>query len=415
MDRCGNHREDQPEDLGDRIPCPLDPGHTVYSKRLKHHLKICSKAREDEIILQQPFYKKGVNAGNPGLVVMSGDVEPVSAASQEVVQAWSDKITAVYPTAVRQVLGVSANPDALLDVSVVAEGTELAHSEKHEVQNQALAALVSRSRFLDEQGAALVEYGCGRGGLASAVMEHCPGCRCVLVDRETRRHKFENKQESRDELVMRLRLDIADFDLDAFLQPTLRDGNNLPVARDFQCGALSMTTVAGAMGPAERLEELWKTAAALQAPPWPPSKLLACAKHLCGGATDVTLRSLSGCRDASVVDRVGVCIATCCHHRCDAGSYVNFSFIQSLGLCETPAEFAQFVSTAGWAVGGIGSRDLAKRRIGMMTKRILDLGRVAWLRDNLGMKNAHIVDYISKSVTPENVVLLAGDIATPTE
>ena len=35
--RCGAHRED--EDDGARIPCPLDPNHTVFERRLKQHLK----------------------------------------------------------------------------------------------------------------------------------------------------------------------------------------------------------------------------------------------------------------------------------------------------------------------------------------------------------------------------------------
>merc|ERR1712008_639641 len=103
------------------------------------------------------------------------------------------------------------------------------------------------------------------------------------------------------------------------------------------------------------------------------------------------------------------CVATCCHHRCDAVSYVNPSFLRELGLCETDEDFAQFVSTAGWAVGGQGTaRDIEKRRYGMMAKRILDLGRVAWLQQELGLREAQLVSYIGKDVTPENIAIIAG-------
>merc|ERR1712048_991322 len=188
------------------------------------------------------------------------------------------------------------------------------------------------------------------------------------------------------------------------------DATTLPSAADFVTESLSLCTSNDGyhLGPAERLEELWKAAACLQAPPWPPSKVLACAKHLCGGATDVALRTLQGQKN----NAVAVCVATCCHHRCDANSYVNFSFLQELGLCETSEEFAQFVTTAGWAVGGHGgARNLEKRKVGMMAKRILDLGRVAWLQGKLGLCDATLVSYICKDVTPENIAIVAGHTA----
>ena len=45
-------------------------------------------------------------------------------------------------------------------------------------------------------------------------------------------------------------------------------------------------------------------------------------------------------------------------------------------LTEKPADFAEFLSAAGWAAGAV---DLRLRRAGIMAKRILDYGRVAWL------------------------------------
>jgi len=83
---------------------------------------------------------------------------------------------------------------------------------------------------------------------------------------------------------------------------------------------------------------------------------------------------------------------------------VNFPFLQSLGLCHSAEEFADFASTCGWALGSLVA---AQRRLGLMSKRILDLGRIAWLRQELGLTEAHLSCYIGKEVTPENVAIIA--------
>lgn len=415
--RCGAHAVNIQIKAGVRIPCPLDPGHTVYANRVAQHLRICSKRRQDEILVQQPFFSRGINSGDasatgpvrlPGVETHSG---PEGAALQGTgagvaAEALAERLCIAYRLAVRGVLGEQADPEELLERSMVAKGGALPHSEKHEVQNAALAALVSQQVV---ERALVVEYGCGRAGLAASLLAAHPGARCVLVEREGRRHKLENRQELRAERVLRLRLDIQDFDLAALLAEPL-DAAALPRASDFQREALSACNVdeseggARGPGPAERLEQLWRAAAALQEPPWPPQRVLACAKHLCGGATDVALRSLRPGRRGVAA---AVCIATCCHHRCDSTSYVNLPFLRGLGLCEHEADFEQLAAAAGWAVGGrVDARE--QRRIGMMAKRILDLGRVAWLRDELGLADAHLAAYVSKDVTPENMAILAG-------
>ena len=58
-------------------------------------------------------------------------------------------------------------------------------------------------------------------------------------------------------------------------------------------------------------------------------------------------------------------------------------------LTDQPQDFAEFVSAAGWAVGAVDTR---LRRAGVMAKRILDYGRVAWLSiwvaDNAGLETS---------------------------
>eukprot|EP00435_Cladocopium_sp_Y103_P047546 s293_g14.t1 len=57
------------------------------------------------------------------------------------------------------------------------------------------------------------------------------------------RHKFENKQDNKEEQVLRLRVDIVDFDLQQFLSSPL-DPQSLPSAADLSGGALSFAPLA---------------------------------------------------------------------------------------------------------------------------------------------------------------------------
>ncbi|KAG2388705.1 hypothetical protein C9374_000144 [Naegleria lovaniensis] len=45
----------QPSSLK-RVPCPIDPSHSVYEYRLKKHLKICNKSLSQNRMMQQPYY-----------------------------------------------------------------------------------------------------------------------------------------------------------------------------------------------------------------------------------------------------------------------------------------------------------------------------------------------------------------------
>eukprot|EP00929_Paragymnodinium_shiwhaense_P009114 TRINITY_DN113164_c0_g1_i1.p1 TRINITY_DN113164_c0_g1~~TRINITY_DN113164_c0_g1_i1.p1 ORF type:complete len:541 (-),score=136.66 TRINITY_DN113164_c0_g1_i1:94-1716(-) len=448
LSRCGHHRSmgggdsdvEAGEGEGDseRIPCPVDPSHTIFKKRLKQHLKVCTRLREDAVVEAQPFYRKGINSGravggsggDEGEATGAGEdanaAMPISAVSPEIVEEWIAQLTKAFQQAVKEVLGADVDPNSIVEQSVIqGDGADTRHADKHEVQNKALVELAypkapsAEEHALEVAASArdlcIVEYGCGRGGLGAAVLGARPGSRCVFVDREPRRHKIENRQESREERVLRLRLDISDFDVRSFLWEPL-DTSTLPTAESFERkgGVLKVAGPKGGRGPAERLAELWQASAALQSEPWPPPRLLACAKHLCGGGTDVALRSLAGVTGKQQQIGVEVCVATCCHHRCDTTSYVNVPFLRRIGVLgdrqggavSDEEAFRRLASAAGWGVGG--AKDLARRRAGIMAKRILDLGRVAWLRQELALASATLACYIDKGVTPENVAIVAG-------
>ena len=75
-------------------------------------------------------------------------------------------------------------------------------------------------------------------------------------------------------------------------------------------------------------------------------RVIGVAKHLCGGATDLALTSY---QKLAITQLQGLSMATCCHHMCDARTYVNLSFIiDEVGISEQ--QFNQMVRCSSWAI-----------------------------------------------------------------
>lgn len=121
-------------------------------------------------------------------------------------------------------------------------------------------------------------------------------------------------------------------------------------------------------------------------------KLVGIAKHLCGGATDLAIHSLT-----QSPLTYGVVIATCCHQKCDLRTYVNIPFLDQLGF-KKDYEKSWLFKTTSWAVSGayrvdqakndesISKSSLLKTVTGYKAKRIIDLGRAIILAEKCGLK-----------------------------
>lgn len=131
----------------------------------------------------------------------------------------------------------------------------------------------------------------------------------LLVDKASLRHKKDNKIEDRNS-VQRIRADISDLNLEKLDAVQLADN------------------------------------------------IVAVGKHLCGGATDVTLRCLMNGNQIRKSVK-GFVIALCCHHRCTWRPFVGKKFLLANGI--TQIEFDVMTKMVGWAVCGSGmSRQLRK-------------------------------------------------------
>ena len=152
----------------------------------------------------------------------------------------------------------------------------------------------------------------------------------VIVDRDTRRRKLD-KNFREEFYTVREKMDIADFNVEKFLEEDENIKDN--------------------------------------------SELLCVAKHLCGGATDLSLTSILKRQSKWPIQ--GVAIATCCHHQCDLKTYCNLKFLKDEGFTED--EIAILPRITSWAITQ-GSTTLEKKEIGFKAKRIIDYSRVLFIR-----------------------------------
>ena len=177
-------------------------------------------------------------------------------------------------------------------------------TKKHAVQNEAIVDAIGRLGLVDASPAVHVEFGAGKGGLTQALAARCAPSEHVLVDRFTPVNSVDRHTRDAVGGWTRLKMDIRHLRL-----------RGVPVV-------------------------------------WPddePAGLRrsAIGKHLCGAATDFTLRSVVGAGENARAAIDGVVIATCCHHRCEFGHYVNQPFVAELGFSER--DFAIIALLSSWA------------------------------------------------------------------
>ncbi|KAJ1650871.1 tRNA:m4X modification enzyme, partial [Dispira simplex] len=257
---------------------------------------------------------------------------------------------------------------------VVQQASLLGHMEKHGLLNPAYH---------------FVEFGAGKGELTTYVQHALVGetitpkskaevVQCetpvpfTLIDRRNFRNKFD---KFASHTVQRLEIDIKDLDLAEV--DGLKDRH-----------------------------------------------IVAYSKHLCGSATDLTLRCLEQFqREGGRI--AGVLIALCCHHSCNEALYVNPGYLERANVDDE--FFQRLTSMSGWATCGKPKQrggnprssqaddnseaqyvmDCTKREVvGRQCKRILDFGRAEFLKNNMAL-NPELIYYITQEASLENLALIA--------
>uniref|UniRef100_A0A182FWE6 tRNA:m(4)X modification enzyme TRM13 n=1 Tax=Anopheles albimanus TaxID=7167 RepID=A0A182FWE6_ANOAL len=392
--------------LTDRIPCPLDPKHSVAAAKLEKHLKICNARSPASIPVfivpdingydddtpppitpiqrikeQEPKQQQQQHTleEEPSLPEKTEAATPqkLSDLPAEQLGELIQKVQRIFDEQVGPIEEQSPRHPILDDeLDNAAYGPQ---TLKHLRQSSALIGLLEAYGFLRE-GSTFVEFGAGKGQVAfwvSQVLQtqSLSNCGVLLVDRASHRHKRDNKIEDRT-LVRRIRADIAD---------------------------LVLEKVDGLSG----------------------RQVIGIGKHLCGGATDLALRCLVRCQQDGAVSVRGGLFALCCHHRCDWRSFVGKPFLLANEIRRK--DFEMLVRMVSWAVCGTGmSRErraeeaandvreakfdrcqltrAERETIGWKCKRILDVARLQYLERH-GFA-PHLRRYVTDNITPENVCLV---------
>lgn len=357
---CGNHLYEG-EGVGPkRVPCPWDPkgGHTVLESELERHKNKCPGYLQRLAQQEQPCFAEDINAG-PGLEVeWPAGLQPLPAPAQLTqhtsgADAAADAgatdgssirkrqrrqrpaqgaslVQAAYAaamgeqrfmqllqrveTACEQVceaepLSLALPPEAEPFLAPESATCNRPFSLKHAQQQASIVGnMKQRGLLAGAAGVAYVEYGAGKGYLSHMLSLCCPEARKVVM-MDVRGFKEKADRSMRHLDMQRLRCDIKDFDVGKV--PGL-DSNG----------------------------------------PW-----VALGKHLCGAATDFTLRSCArerqrqAGREGQPQGGVrGLAVATCCHHRCSWRHFVAQDVMLQLGF--SPQEFEVIVWMTGWALCG---------------------------------------------------------------
>ncbi|KAK3145587.1 hypothetical protein QOZ80_3BG0254800 [Eleusine coracana subsp. coracana] len=409
---CGNHIPETAAGAGRRVPCPVDPSHTVLEENLEEHIGKCPQKKQAAALAAQPYYSKGVNSGGGevGCGVTSAEKRAaVYRLTKEEFRGLLEMIRSVHAAtavAMRESYLITDACDKWMRGQV---DRKVPYQEKHVAQQASIVGNMETFGLLRQGNAemidgddaslgaqAVVEFGAGRGYLTQVLVD-CYGIRHVfLIERRSYKLKADRSLRQNEAVTLkRLRIDIEDLNL-------------------------------------RGIEEL----SGLQ--------YLAIGKHLCGPATDMTmiccLHEQCDLTDEKHVGKHylhGLALATCCHHLCQWKHYANKSFLSGLGITED--EFHAMTWLSSWAVDGdhssqdsslevegtsceireskpdteavgierfIRTMPPAERAsLGFMCKDIIDTGRLLWLRQR-GLV-ADLVSYVLSNISPENRLLIA--------
>ncbi|KAI3741724.1 hypothetical protein L1987_59398 [Smallanthus sonchifolius] len=389
---CGNHSK-RSDDVW--ILCSIDPSHSVLESNLESHLKRCPLLKHKNSLSLQPFYRKGINGGDEeddheGVTSESKRMAVHSMTARQFIKL-IEKIKSVHASICKDILDSYIAPDACrIWISREIDG-KIPFQEKHVIQQasilgnlEKLGALESSS--IGEQlhcsissadssdSPAVVEFGAGRGYLTQMLADCYRVSKVFLIERKAYKLKADRSLRQKESLILeRLRIDIEDLNLNAI--------------------------------------------EALQGLPY-----LAIGKHLCGPATDMTLRCCVGEGVAKSYLK-GLSIATCCHHLCQWKHYINKGFFLNLGISKD--DFHAITWFTSWAVDADHGSDIAdtnmenvenlsgvinmsareRAALGFMCKDIIDAGRLMWMRE-YGLESK-LVKYVPSVISPENHLLIA--------
>lgn len=388
VEYCLEHLNLLKKDVDDerkRISCPLDSRHSVWEDQLKKHLTKCNKFKLSHINDNELFYSKDLNRGRDIGGESIGDYKQYL---QKVIH-----LLKVLQEEKKSVFGADIPLRQESNDQMVNSRLNEVNNKKHALQQSSLIQNLINYKILDfdSKNQDFIEFGCGRAEfsryLNQIIYKNLSTPREIkyhLIDRSSSRMKFDTKfvtdtqeitkQKKIVPSIDRIKIDIKDLLIDKKLSPE--------------------------------------------------SNYVALSKHLCGVATDLTLRCIAN--NSLLRDHLdGLCIAMCCRHVCNANDYINPDYIKSLIPENEDITYTQFFGClsmiCSWATNGrrpetkdsdivkihnsIEMTVIERESLGLIARQIIDIGRLKWVQANLS-KDTHLIHYVDKSISLENVTLI---------
>lgn len=315
---------------GKRMPCPLDPSHTIYESMLSSHLKKCNKTKNEHQAREQLFYDNNINKGGHGTdinMVHDTDSKSIDAnqLASQILIAFQNTFMPDNKKPIQSLTdediyhAIELNDFHQREISLGLESVATKHQvkiggEKHLIQ---IGSIIGHCREFGLLDASIVlEMGAGRattGFVVSGVCAKTKQVKLVIVERGGSRSKADTalRRKTKDDEdnssdghvcepylnvenvdLHRIKCDLAHVNVNTVLK--IIEGDELHLCREVHSCKKSQKNV------------------------------LMIAKHLCGAGTDLALKSMFPIRD-----RINGCIlATCCHGLCNWSDYVGRSFLQ---------------------------------------------------------------------------------------
>ena len=391
---CGNHQElanannEVKDDTIKRIPCPIDGSHYIREDQMERHIKICPAMKLIRQLEQQPYHRKGFNAGGHGDLGGIGSNQSATTTDQQITNPEQlpilegAKMLALQILAAHQRIFAGTNlthaevtqlrlkdieeaiplndfsgPELDAGLSEAIESYRIRSGGKKHMQQQ--ASLLGHLRKLESlptlsknhqngdshsllkssqvannhQKTVLLELGAGRGmaGLIAAgafVASGVKNTSLIMVEKAVSRSKAETILRNHISNLEGKCLDIENVHDFLRIQCDLAD--------------VHMPTVLDQFDEKSRKEEYHtsevsptsidtNTPDEVQSPASKKLKkkdgdkiVVALAKHLCGAGTDLALKALYPIRK-----NLDACLfATCCHGVCNWDDYVGREYLR---------------------------------------------------------------------------------------
>ncbi|OUM70139.1 hypothetical protein PIROE2DRAFT_57007 [Piromyces sp. E2] len=409
---CGEHAVFDPENQ-ERIPCPYDNAHSVVKKDLEKHLERCNSRPRPK----DECYVENCNIRDLAALEKTKEKTPreeLKEMSKEDFDKFVERILNAYNDAYKG----QEIPTEILDHEALNERKKINSLKKEDVY---------------------LEFGAGKGELTYYVRKAVGDpSTYILVDRRNFRMKFdrenkkkkgENSTNPNEDSITTNEESIETIPSDSEKSLTVQKRLYMDI-KDLCLAKLSLLK---------------------------DKKLVAVSKHLCGCATDLTLKCLVNYTDAVPNSVKTVFIALCCHQICKYGMYCNPEYLAHYGFNQE--DFEKICVLTTWAICGKrepkpdkegegeskgveeeeeeeddeeeAKDELKKSELedgenpdephwsgmtfeertafGRKCKRFLDMGRVHYLRDH-GYKNVRLVHYVTQKYSLENCALIVNNM-----